>query len=101
MAWRPLFLVSLTVLAACGGDDGVGPGPFDSLPVTGDFTADGLDGPVHVARDQYGIAHIHGSTTRDVAYAQGYVMAHDLLPQMDILRRFGAGTLGAVSYTHL
>jgi penicillin amidase len=90
-------LVSLFLglgLAACGGGDSIPPGPFDSLPVTGDFTGEGLDGAVHVARDTFGIAHIHGTTVRDVAYAQGYVVAHDRLPQMDILRRFGAGTLG-------
>ena len=84
-------------LVACsgGGDDGSA-GPFDSLPVSGDFTADGLDGRVHVARDRFGVAHIHATTTGDVGYAQGYVMAHDRLPQMDILRRFGAGTLGVL-----
>src|SRR5690606_18091197 len=49
--------------------------------------------PVHVARDVYGVAHIHGKSLRDVAFVQGYVMAHDRLPQLDILRRFGAGTL--------
>jgi penicillin amidase len=82
----------------CGGDDGGddAPGPFDSLPVTGDFTAEGLDGTIHVARDRYGIAHIRASSTRDLGYAQGYVMAHDRLPQMDILRRYGAGTLGVL-----
>ena len=34
------------------------------------------------------------ATLSDAAFVQGYVMAHDRLPQMDILRRFGAGTLG-------
>src|SRR5262245_12283553 len=87
-------VIALLLAAACG--DNISPstkGPFDSLPQNGDFTGAGLTAPVHVARDKYGIAHIAGDTTADIAYVQGYVMAHDRLPQMDILRRFGAGTL--------
>jgi hypothetical protein len=41
-------------------------------------------------------AHIRGKDLRDVAFAQGYVMAHDRLPQMDLLHRYGAGTLAEV-----
>ena len=52
-----------------------------------------LGAPVHVARDKFGIAHIQAETIADAAFVQGYVMAHDRLAQMDILRRFGAGTL--------
>ncbi|HUH02416.1 MAG TPA: penicillin acylase family protein [Kofleriaceae bacterium] len=68
-------------------------GPFDQVELTQDLRFEGLDGPVHVVRDQYGIAHIHAESLGDLGFAQGYVMAHDRLPQMDILRRFGAGTL--------
>jgi penicillin G amidase len=84
-----LLALSIAIAAACGGSDD---GPFDKLPLDRTFTF-GLDGEVHVARDIYGVAHIHGKSLRDVAFAQGYVMAHDRLPQMDVLRRFGAGTL--------
>jgi penicillin G amidase len=90
----------LSALAACGDNlapasdaPGIATGPFDSLPLTQDLPTTGLDGPVHVARDRYGIMHIQATTVADLAYAEGYVMAHDRLPQMDILRRFGAGTL--------
>ena len=83
-------VVALALLVACG--DSGSSGPFDELPLDGDFTV-GLAHPVHVARDKYGIAHINGQSVADVAFVQGYVMAHDRLPQMDILRRFGAGTL--------
>lgn len=86
-------LLALVVVAGCGEDTLVG--PFDNLPLDGDFlvTDWGLVDPVHVARDQYGVAHISAQTLPDGAFVQGYVMAHDRLPQMDILRRFGAGTL--------
>ena len=86
-------LLMFLVLAACG--DNLAPsatGPFDALPSDGTFTV-GLDRPAQVGRDKYGVAHIHASNLRDAAFVQGYVMAHDRLPQMDILRRYGAGTL--------
>jgi penicillin amidase len=83
-------LVAVGALAACA--DGGPTGPFDALPLDGDFVVD-VGAPVHVARDRYGVAHISANTLADAAFVQGYVMAHDRLPQMDILRRFGAGTL--------
>jgi penicillin amidase len=86
---RSVF-VFLALLAACGDDTVVG--PFDELPLDADLQL-GLTRPVHVARDRYGVAHIRAQNLADGAFAQGYVMAHDRLPQMDILRRFGAGTL--------
>jgi penicillin G amidase len=99
-----LAVAVLAALLGCGDDlrvtpDAGGdgrppppPGPFDVLPLTVDLTA-GVSAPVHAARDRYGIMHISAANTRDLGYAQGYVMAHDRLPQMDILRRFGDGTL--------
>ena len=90
---RALLTVAALVAAGCGDDSLVG--PFDGLLLDGDFTLPdaGLSKPVHVARDRYGVAHINAQTLADAAFVQGYVMAHDRLPQMDILRRFGAGTL--------
>ena len=68
------------------------PGAFAGLPTTA-LTAAGLGAPVEIIRDRHGIAHIYARTSADAAYAQGFVMAHDRLPQMDTLRRFGTGTL--------
>ena len=89
------FLAAFALASAGCGDSKI-VGPFDDLPLDGEFKlpADaGLVKPVHVARDQFGIAHINAENLADAAFVQGYVMAHDRLPQMDILRRFGAGTL--------
>lgn len=89
-----LLAAAVLVSAGCSASSIVG--PFDDLPLDGEIVlpADaGLLRPVHVARDRYGVAHINAETLTDAAFVQGYVMAHDRLPQMDILRRFGAGTL--------
>ncbi|MEO7097169.1 MAG: penicillin acylase family protein, partial [Polyangiales bacterium] len=71
-------------------------GPFQPLPIDARFTVDGLDDVVHVARDRFGIAHVYAKTSRDLGFAQGYVMAHDRLAQMEMLRRFAAGTLAEI-----
>lgn len=95
MQYRRIVAASFLVsnLVSCGGGGGVPSGPFDEVELTADLEFDGMEGAVHVVRDEFGIAHIHATTIGDLGFAQGYVMAHDRLPQMDILRRFGAGTL--------
>jgi penicillin amidase len=85
-------LALLLCVVACG-DNAPDTNPFKDLTLDQDITNKDLSAPVHVARDKYGVAHIYGDTVGDVAFAQGFIMAHDRLPQMDILRRFGAGTL--------
>ncbi len=90
MRFVVVVAVALSAIAAC---KDVEDSPFDSVPLDGDFDVN-VSAPVHVLRDKYGIAHIDAQTLSDAAFVQGYVMAHDRLPQMDILRRFGAGTLG-------
>lgn len=89
-----LGLLAATLGAACG--DNTDSDPFTKLPLEGaaaDVRAPGMHAPVYVARDKYGVAHIRAETVGDAGFAQGYLMAHDRLPQMDILRRFGSGTL--------
>ncbi len=93
---RVTLLLAITgvLTGSCGDNNTVG--PFDELPLDAEIIlpADaGLLRPVHVARDRYGLAHINAETLSDGAFVQGYVIAHDRLPQLDILRRFGAGTL--------
>jgi penicillin amidase len=85
-------LALLLCIAACGDNESI-PDPFKNLPLDHEVTDKNLSAPVFVARDKYGVAHNDGQTVGDVAFVQGYIMAHDRLPQMDILRRFGAGTL--------
>ena len=55
----------------------------------------GLDGPVEIAIDRWGIAHIRAGSTADVFFAQGFNAARDRLYQLDIGRKRGLGQLAA------
>ncbi|HKC85080.1 MAG TPA: penicillin acylase family protein, partial [Blastocatellia bacterium] len=56
----------------------------------------GLQKPVKVLRDEWGIAHIYAETQNDLFFAQGLVAAQDRLWQMDLWRRVGEGKLAEV-----
>jgi len=91
---RSLVLLGLLVsLAPACGDDAAPAGPYDSVHVDEVISVDGLDGPVDVVRDEYGVPHIYATTVADVAFAQGYVLAADRLQQMDLFRHFASGTV--------
>ena len=66
----------------------------DSFPQTsGEISLQGLDGPVNVYRDPYGIPQIYASTEHDLFFAEGYVHAQDRFWQMDFQRHVGSGRL--------
>ena len=50
-----------------------------------------MTSPVEIVRDRAGVAHVFGSTTRDVYFGLGVAMAEDRLWQMDRLRRRALG----------
>ncbi len=65
-----------------------------SFPQTdGQVKIAGLDGPVDIYRDSYGIPHIYATTTHDLFFAEGYVHAQDRFWQMDFWRHIGSGRL--------
>ncbi len=53
----------------------------------------GLQAPVEVLRDQYGIPHIYAQNDHDLMFAQGFVHAQDRFWQMELNRRTATGTL--------
>ena len=68
-----------------------------SLPArNGERQIAGLDQPVTVTSDRFGIPTITAETKRDAAVALGYVTAQDRLFQMDLLRRRAAGRLSEI-----
>jgi penicillin amidase len=72
----------------------------DSFPqVDGRLPMEGLQKPVRILRDAWGVPHIFAETLRDLMFAQGYVHAQDRLWQMDFSRRLVAGRLAEVAGT--
>ncbi|HEU0369319.1 MAG TPA: penicillin acylase family protein, partial [Candidatus Acidoferrum sp.] len=70
---------------------------FRPLPqIDGTASLPGLQNPVTVDRDSWGIPHVRASSLADMAEAQGYVMAQDRLWQMDLLRRVARGQLSEI-----
>jgi penicillin amidase len=73
--------------------DAATPTRREELPVAETLRLPRLDAPVDVVVDRWGWPHIRGSNLRDVARAQGYLLARDRMAQMDVLRRLSSGTL--------
>lgn len=65
-------------------------------PETVGFEVDGLEHPVEVLVDVFGVPHISAENRHDVFLAQGFIAARDRLWQMDLWRRQGLGTLAEV-----
>ena len=64
--------------------------------ITGRITLAGLERPVEVIRDRWGVPHVYAQTTDDLFFAQGFVVAQDRLWQMEMWRRTGEGRLAEV-----
>lgn len=70
--------------------------PEDCLALTTkDLTVDGLDGPVRIVRDCWGIPHILAESTRDAFFGQGFCIGQDRLFQLELRRRMAHGTAAA------
>lgn len=56
----------------------------------------GLEEPVEIVRDAWGINHIYANNQRDLFFAQGYAAAKDRLFQFEIWRRQATGTVAEI-----
>ncbi len=56
----------------------------------------GLQKPVSVLRDRWGVAHIYAQNQHDLFFAQGFVVAQDRLFQMELWKRSGQGRLAEI-----
>ncbi len=64
--------------------------------VRGTLRIQGLQRPVEVLRDRWGVAHIYAGNQHDLFFAQGFVAAEDRLFQMELWKRSGQGRLAEV-----
>ena len=82
------------VLPACRRTE---PPPAPHPPQTsGTLQVPGLQAPVTVVRDAWGIPHITAGSADDLFFAQGFVQAEDRLFQMDLWKRSVQGRLSEV-----
>jgi penicillin G amidase len=66
------------------------------LQTRGTLELGGLQKPVTVLRDQWGVAHIYAQNRHDLFFAQGYVVSQDRLFQMELWKRSGQGRLAEI-----
>src|SRR5262245_47910044 len=99
LLFRPLqpwmfgcFLMSFSALSAAESADALLARAQRALaPLEGVLGIRGLEQPVEVLRDRWGIPHIYAHSSADLFFAQGFVAAQDRLFQLDLWRRVGLG----------
>ena len=64
--------------------------------IRGTTRVPGLQKPVRVQRDRWGVPHIYARNSHDLFFAQGFVVAQDRLFQMELWKRSGQGRLAEV-----
>jgi penicillin amidase len=64
--------------------------------IRGTLKVAGLQHPVELIRDRWGVAHIYARNQHDLFFAQGFVAAQDRLFQMELWKRSGQGRLAEV-----
>ena len=65
-------------------------------PLSGTVTVRGIETPVVITRDQWGIPHVRAETTADTFFGQGFAMAQDRLFQMEYDRLRARGETASV-----
>ncbi len=89
-----IVIIFLIAIVAIAGPPWVKRTSEKSFPqIDGELQVTGLDAPVDIYRDAYGIPHIYAASQHDLFFAQGYVHAQDRFWQMDFWRHQGAGRL--------
>jgi penicillin amidase len=64
--------------------------------LAGEVRMRGLNAPVEIVRDRWGVPHISAREPLDAFFGQGYCHAQDRLWQMELTRRLAAGRLAEV-----
>src|SRR6187549_301089 len=83
VADRPIALLALFVL-------------HSFYATAQDLKVAGLQEPVEVIRDTYGVNHIYARNEHDLFFAQGYCAAKDRLFQFEVWRRQATGTVSEI-----
>jgi penicillin G amidase len=93
----PILLIPVCALAQSGQNNPLASAAHKALAqVSGELQLKGLDHPVNVLRDRWGVAHIYAQNQHDLFFAQGVVAAQDRLFQMELWKRAGQGRLAEI-----
>lgn len=63
----------------------------------GEIALAGLNAPVEILRDSWGVPHIYAENLHDLYYAQGFTHAQDRWWQMEFSRHIGSGRIGELT----
>jgi penicillin amidase len=92
-----ILLFPLSALAQTSQKSDLVAAAHKALPVvSGQLRMQGLERPVNVLRDRWGVAHIYAQNQHDLFFAQGVVAAQDRLFQMELWKRAGQGRLAEI-----
>src|SRR3990172_4462383 len=92
-----LFLVSILLIACTVVAAVLIFTVLQSFPgVSGEVQLSGLQAPVDVYRDDFGIPQVCAGNVHDLFFTQGYLHAQDRFWQMDFWRHIGAGRLAEI-----
>ncbi|MGI8553341.1 MAG: penicillin acylase family protein [Dehalococcoidia bacterium] len=70
--------------------------PEDCLArVEGELSLDGIDGPLRIVRDRWGIPHIQAASAHDAFFGQGFCIGQDRLFQLELRRKMAHGAAAA------
>ena len=64
---------------------------------TGSVNLEGLEAPVDIYRDAFGVPHIYAQNEHDLLFAQGYTHAQDRFWQMEFWRHVSAGRISEIA----
>ena len=90
------WMVAAGLVVACGPRDFEDLATASLAQIDGEIVVEGLQMPVEIRRDPWGVAHIYAQTVEDLFYAQGYAAAQDRLWQLEVWRRVGEGRLSEI-----
>jgi penicillin amidase len=62
----------------------------------GETTVSGIDGPVAIVRDRWGVPHVRATTMHDAFFAQGFCMGQDRAWQIELQRHMARGEAAAL-----
>jgi penicillin amidase len=65
-------------------------------PIARTLQVAGLEQPVEILRDRWGISHIYAKNEHDLFFSQGYNVARDRLFQLELWRRQATGTVAEI-----